>query len=52
MNKARIIHKIFGTNSSFHMKTTEEFLASINKILILAGRLGTRLSFYEVLRLS
>ena len=26
----------------------QEFFASINKISILAGRLGTRLSFYEV----
>ena len=26
----------------------EDFSASINKTLILAGRLGTRLSFYEV----
>ena len=50
-------HKIFETNSSFHVKkrTTgkasfffQEFSASINKNFILAGRLDTRLSFYEV----
>ena len=28
----------------------QEFFASINKFFILAGRLDTRLSFYEVLR--
>ena len=32
--------------------TFQRFFASINKILIFAGRLGTKLSFYEVLRLS
>ena len=41
------IHKIFETNSSFHYFFPELF-ASIDKIFILAGRLGTRLSFYEV----
>ena len=30
----------------------QEFFASINKVFILAGRLGTRLLFYEVLGLS
>ena len=30
----------------------QEFFAIINKICILAGRLSTRLLFYEVLRLS
>ena len=30
----------------------QEFLASVNKIFILAGRLDTRLFFYEVLRPS
>ena len=53
-----IIHKIYETNSSFHVKyrTTrksltavfQEFFASIEKIFLLGGRLGTRLSFYEV----
>ena len=56
-----MIHKIFETDFSFHVKkrTTERILISvfqksfaiINKILILAERLGTSLSFYEVLRL-
>ena len=51
-------HKILATNSSFNMKerTTgkkiisvfEEVSASINKTFILAGRLNTRLLFYEV----
>ena len=34
----KIIHKICGINK----------IASVNKISILARRLGTRLSFYEV----
>ena len=49
------IHKIFETNSRFHVKLRgslisvfQEFFASIDKIVILAGRLGTRLSSYEV----
>ena len=50
------------TNSSFHVKILhhgkslisvfQEFFASINNIFILAGTLGTRLSFYEVWTLS
>ena len=32
--------------------TFQEFFGSINKIFILTVRLGTRLLFYEVLRLS
>ena len=52
-----IIHKIFETNS-FSCKTAhygkslisvfQKFFASVNKIFLLAGRLSTRLSFYEV----
>ena len=30
----------------------QQFFASINKTFILGGRLGTRLSFYEILRFS
>ena len=53
-----ITHKIFETNSSFHVqyRTTEKglisvfqkFSATINKTFILAGTVGTRLCFYEV----
>ena len=52
-----IAHKIFETSSSFHkiadngkslISVFQEFTATINKTFILAGRLGTRLSFYEV----
>ena len=53
-----IIRKIFETNSSFHEKQRstgktkllffEELLGSIHTIFILAERLGTGLSFYEV----
>ena len=54
------IHEIFETNSSFHVKwyntgnlilililisVFQEFFASIDKIFILAGRLGTELWF-------
>ena len=54
---AAITRKIFKTNSSFHVKVHhgkslisgfQEFSASIKKTFILEGRLGTRLSFYEV----
>ena len=57
-----IIHKIFEANSCCLVKwsTTgevkflliKEFFASINKIFISGGELGTRLSFYEVLRFT
>ena len=50
-------HKIFETNSSFHMKwrTTGKslisvfkgFFPTVNKTSVLPGRLGTRLSFYD-----
>ena len=47
-------HKIFETNSSFNVKLREKlisvfqkFFAIIDKMFILAGGLGTRLSFYE-----
>ena len=47
-----ITHKIFETNSSFHVKSFisvfEKFSASISETYILAGSLGTRLSFYQV----
>ena len=50
-----IVHKIFETDSSFHAQYEKSLIsvfqkisASINKIFILAGRLGTRLSSYEV----
>ena len=53
-----ITHKIFETNSIFPVKERtvgkilvsvfEEISASINKTVILAGRLHTRLSFYDV----
>ena len=53
-----ITHKIFETNSSFHLKWREnerslisvfqEFSASVKKTFILAVRLGTRVSFYEL----
>ena len=53
-NWVSIIHKIFEanfiSNSALREKFNlffQEFFASINKIFILAGRLGTRLSFYE-----
>ena len=52
-----ISYKIFETNYSFHVKwrTTgkgliavfQDFFASLNKILIFAGGMGTGLSFYE-----
>ena len=35
-------------NGKSLISALQEFFASINKISILAGRLGTRLSFYEV----
>ena len=45
-----IIHKIFETNSSFHVKygkvlipIFQQFFVSINNIFILRGRLGTTL---------
>ena len=54
-----IIHKIFENDSSFHVHYEKSLIsvfqkisASINKIFILAGRLGTRLSSYEVSKLS
>ena len=57
--KPTIIHKIFETNSceiahyeKILISVFQEFVANINKIFILAGRLGTRLTFYEVSRLS
>ena len=53
-----ITHKILETNSKFSYEVEhngkglvsvfQEFSAIINKTFILAGRLGTRLSFYEV----
>ena len=51
-----VIHKLFGTNSSFeivHYRKSlisifQEFFFSINKILIFAGTLGARPSFYGV----
>ena len=47
-----IIQKIFESNLAQHRKSLlsvfQEFFASIVKILILARRLGTRLSFYEM----
>ena len=55
-SKSAIIHKISKTNSSFHVNSAlrEKFnfcfsraFAIANKIFILAGRLGTRLSFHE-----
>ena len=61
MQQSRIIHKLFDTNSSFHVKYVHcgkslisvfwEFFASINKNFILTGRLGSKLLFYEFLRL-
>ena len=55
-----VVHKVFETNSSFYMKlrTTgkvynfcfSRVFDSFNKIFILARRLGTWLSFYEILR--
>ena len=54
---ATITHKISETDSGFHVKIHYrkslitvflEIFASINKMLILAGRLGTKLSFYGV----
>ena len=51
--RSTIIHKIFGTCANLGVKyrtygkgltsVFQEFFASINKIFILAGRLGTRL---------
>ena len=57
LKQSTIIHKIFQTNSSFlpNSALQEKFnfcFASINNIFILAGGLGTRLLFYEVLKLS
>ena len=52
-----IIHKMFEANSNFHENSAlreklvsdfQNFLPSINKIFIFAGRLGTRLSFPEL----
>ena len=53
-----IIHKIFQTNSSFHVKKMLyekgliavfwDIFASIKKKSILEGTMATRLSFYEV----
>ena len=50
-----ISYKMFETNSSFHVKQRtkrevffQTFFASIGKIFILAGAMGTRISFYEV----
>ena len=55
-----IIYKIFEINFGFHAKNVhygkslisvfQEFFASINNFRIYAGRLGTRLLFYEALR--
>ena len=49
------IHKIFDTNSSFHVKygksfisVFQEFFASINKTFILAGGLGTGLLLLDL----
>ena len=42
-----IVHYVKSLISVF-----EEFFASINKILILAGRLATRISFYDVYTFS
>ena len=53
---AAIIHRIFETNSGFDgiahngkclISVFQEFAASIDKTFILAGGLGTGLSFYE-----
>ena len=51
----KITHKIFETNSGFHLKCRatgkfqlsafQEFSASINKTFMLVGRLGTMVSF-------
>ena len=48
-----IIHTLFEINSNSNywqslISNFQEFLASINKISILVGRLGAMLSFYEV----
>ena len=53
-----IIHKIFETNSSFHVKKThyeksfisifQEYFNSFNKIFVLARRLVTRLWDFEI----
>ena len=54
-NEPTITHKIFETNSceiAYNGKNSisvfQELSANINKKLILAGSLRTRLSFYEV----
>ena len=56
-NHATIIQKISETNSSLYVKQcptknlisfVEESFASINKTFTLGGRLGTRISSYEV----
>ena len=52
-----ISFKMFETNYSFYFLKNlnavfQDLFASNNKILILARRLGTRLSFYEVYTLS
>ena len=54
-----ITHKIFQTNSNFIARKEkslisvfQEFSANIKETFILAGRLGIRLSFYEVQTLS
>ena len=46
---------VFMRNSALRkslISVFQEFFASINKIFILVERLGTRLLFYEVLRIS
>ena len=52
-----ITHKVFEAcelvdHRKSLVSTFQEFLVSINKMSILAGRLGTRLAFYEFSRLS
>ena len=61
-SQAAIIHKIFETNSSFHMKqhTAKKNLISVFKGFLIAlanysfwwGGLGTRLSFSEIQTLT
>ena len=54
MKDSTITDKIFDTNSSFHVKyhTTvfQEFFGSVDKTLILGGRLDTRPPLYEIMR--
>ena len=40
-----------GNSGKSLISAFQEFLASVNQIFILAGRLGLRLRFYEVLKL-